>query len=133
MDTPGGSAPAPQLRAPRVALGMSELLFPRAILLPFLRSRPFDCSRPFDWSQIDGRAVWVVRVLGARQLGQAVLTGTEPKFTGLGAVVDAIHGASMVALAVRSLRWRRAALSEAAMAAALSIAGGCAAWRRNRG
>src|SRR4051794_27846608 len=56
-------------------------------------------------------AVTVVRVLGARQVLQGALTAwaPTPAVTGLGAVVDALHGMTCVGLAALSPRWRRVA------------------------
>jgi hypothetical protein len=66
----------------------------------------------------------VARLLGARQLIQAGLsaTGSRPVLR-LGAATDGLHSASMLALAAASPRLRRAALTEAAIAAALAWAG----------
>jgi hypothetical protein len=67
----------------------------------------------------------IVRVLGAREVGQGVLTATraDRRTLGLGAAVDISHLASMVALAIASVRWRRTASSSAAIAAASAAAG----------
>jgi hypothetical protein len=79
------------------------------------------------WSsfRFDRRDTIVVRILGGRQFGQALLTYLAPqaKVAVAGAVVDAIHAASMMVLAIRSTRWRRAALVEAALATVLSALG----------
>ena len=71
----------------------------------------------------------MVRVLGARQVAQAGLTGRNPTRAVLllGAEVDAAHAASMVGLAVCCRRYRRAALGEAAVAGTLAAAGAWAA------
>jgi len=71
----------------------------------------------------------VVRVLGARQLAQALITGTHPTTAVLlfGAEADATHAASMVTLALVSRRWRRAALADAAIATGFAWAGTAAA------
>jgi hypothetical protein len=76
----------------------------------------------------------VVRILGARQLIQALVTRLRPTATvlTLGAWVDGTHAASMVALAWGHPRWRRAALTDAVTAAALAAAGAAAA-KRERG
>ena len=73
----------------------------------------------------------VVRVLGARHLVQAGLTGWSPSSRGLrtGAVVDALHAASMLPLAVASREHRRAALVSATTATLLAVAGMAAATR----
>ena len=66
----------------------------------------------------DRRALLLLRVLGARDLGQAVLAGTAPPpaLRRLGAGVDALHAASMVALAAVSRDHRRPAMISAALA-----------------
>ena len=65
------------------------------------------------------------RVLGARQLLQAAVTGAgaSPAVLALGAVTDLVHAASMLGLALAGRRWRRAALLDAALATALAAAG----------
>jgi hypothetical protein len=67
----------------------------------------------------------VIRVLGSRQVGQALVTYVAPeaRVTVAGAVVDGIHALSMLGLAARSTRWRRPALVEAAAATGLSVLG----------
>ncbi len=67
----------------------------------------------------------MVRVLGARQVLQAVVTGLAPtpSVLWLGAKIDATHAASMVGLAVFNRRYRRAALIDAAIAAAFTLVG----------
>ena len=73
----------------------------------------------------DRRAVAVVRVLGARHLaqGSAGLVGSGPSSSRLGAVVDGLHAASMVGLAVLDREHRRAATTSALMALAFALAG----------
>lgn len=71
------------------------------------------------------RARAVVRVLGARQLAQGLLSGvrsTGPVLA-LGAEVDMAHLVSMVTLGLASRRWRRAALVESVIAAGFAWAG----------
>jgi hypothetical protein len=67
----------------------------------------------------------IVRVLGAREIGQGAGTAIRPDVTTLtlGAAVDIAHLASMVALAVISPRWRRAAIGSAAVAAVSAVTG----------
>jgi hypothetical protein len=68
----------------------------------------------------------VARLLGARQLAQAVVTAAVPSpgvVTG-GAVVDALHGLTGAGLAVVAPGWRRVALTDAAVAAVLAGLGG---------
>ena len=106
----------------RAGLGTAQALFP-GLASRLLVVRPLDrCSRG------------VVRALGIRQLCQAIVTGAEPSAAVLllGAEVDAAHAASMVALALCSRRWRRAALADAMIASLFVLAGAAAARSRDR-
>jgi hypothetical protein len=66
-----------------------------------------------------------VRLLGARHLLQAAVSGRRPArgTLGAGAAVDAAHALSMLAIAFVSPRSRRPALSSAAVAGTLALAG----------
>jgi hypothetical protein len=94
-------------------LGATELLAPRAL------------TRVVLGAPLDGGGLAAVRVLGARHLAQAAAGGADPGRTAtrLGATVDALHAASMLALAAADRRWRRAALTSASVAGALAVAG----------
>jgi len=72
----------------------------------------------------DRRARLLLRLLGARDLGQAALAATAPPpaLLRLGAGVDALHAASMVALAAVSPHYRRPALTSAAIATGWTVA-----------
>lgn len=79
---------------------------------------------------------WIVRVLGGRMAVQAAAVGwvrrsrpaDGPRALRAGAVIDGLHGASMVAAAALFPRYRRSALVSAGMA--LTAAGvGAAASR----
>jgi hypothetical protein len=72
----------------------------------------------------DRRARALLRVLGARDLGQAALAASAPPpvLLRLGAGVDALHAASMVALAAVSHDYRRPAVTSAAIATAWTAA-----------
>ena len=67
----------------------------------------------------------VIRLLGARQLLQAVAAERRPTSSVLaaGAVVDGLHATTMVVLSWRERPWRRAALQEALLAFVLAAAG----------
>lgn len=67
----------------------------------------------------------VARVLGARHLAQALPCAVWPRRGVLqaGVAVDGLHAASMVALAVASPRWRRAALAETCLAVIFTALG----------
>lgn len=91
------------------------------------------CPGAFAHQLIEGQlsdgARNVVRVLGARQVAQALASGRTPTraVLYLGAEVDIAHATSMIVLAVIGRRYRRAALSDAAVAAAFAVAGLAAA------
>jgi hypothetical protein len=77
---------------------------------------------------------WIVRVLGVRSLiqGAAELRWPTPALARTGAVVDATHAASMALVAVRSRRYRRAALVSGAFATVSAAAQAGAAARELR-
>lgn len=97
----------------RAGLGATHLL------VPDLAARVLVSQR------LDERARSVVRVLGARQVVQAVLTGARPSevVLALGAGVDALHAASMVTLGLFDRRRRRVALVDALIASGFASAG----------
>jgi hypothetical protein len=74
---------------------------------------------------LDQWASLAVRLLGARQLSQAVLSGAAPSkaVLALGVEVDTLHALSMAALAAGDRRWRRAAGASALSAAAFALGG----------
>lgn len=71
------------------------------------------------------RARRVARVLGARHLIQAAVSSLAPLpgVLAAGAAVDAVHAASMVALAAADRGSRRAALTDALTESFLAVAG----------
>ncbi|MFI1993007.1 hypothetical protein [Actinoplanes sp. NPDC020271] len=70
-------------------------------------------------------AVAVARVLGVRQIVQAVVTSARPspQVAGLSAMVDAAHASTGVWLAATSPRWRPIATADAAFACGLAVVG----------
>jgi hypothetical protein len=68
---------------------------------------------------IDRPSLVVARMLGARQLAQAVLSGADPSpdVLALGVWVDAAHAATALGLAVADRQRARAGLTDAAVAA----------------
>jgi hypothetical protein len=66
----------------------------------------------------------LVRVLGARHLAQAALTGPEPTtgLLALGAEADLLHAATMLALAATRPRYRTRPLIDAAVCACFALA-----------
>jgi hypothetical protein len=100
----------------RSGYGALQLTSPGLVSGALLRRRP------------DARAQGVARVLGARQLGQALASGAAPSYPVLavGVEVDLLHAASMLALALARRR-RRAAFTDALIAGAFALAGALAA------
>lgn len=70
---------------------------------------------------------WLVRVLGARLVGQGswLVARTSDDVLAWGALVDAVHGSTMIVAAATQRSYRRSALSAAAVAA-VSVAIGMA-------
>ncbi len=79
-------------------------------------------------------ASWLVRLLGARQVGQGVLLLAKPTgaLSVLAAGVDAVHAASMLAAAHIYPPFRRAAWCSGAVAAASALVGGIVGARARR-
>jgi len=104
---------AEALCAVRAAYGLALLAWPRRAL----GSGRLGANDP--------GAVAFARVLGARQLAEAVVLARRPerRVLLLGAAVDAAHGLSMVAWSLLSPRRRRLAAASAASAAALAAWG----------
>jgi len=95
----------------RLGLGAADVLAPQALGRAELGRRPDALSRG------------VLRVLGVRQVVQAGLVLRFPTRDArrLSAVVDLLHAASMVALAVLDRRRRRGALVQAGIATGLGV------------
>jgi hypothetical protein len=96
----------------RAAWGAGCLLAPAAV------------GRVLGLAPGDRRALLLLRTLGARDLGQAVLAATAPPpaLRRLGVAVDALHASSMVALAAVSRDYRRPALTSALIATSWAAA-----------
>ena len=104
----------PSLTAARAGWGAALLLAPGAVLA---------LAPPEQRRSPAARAG--LRVLGVRHLGQAaaVARWPRPRVRRLGAVVDVLHAASGVGLAVLAPRWRRNAAVDAAVTTVLAVAG----------
>ncbi len=78
---------------------------------------------------LDRRGRGVARVLGARQLVQALASGRAPGYPvlALGVEVDLLHAASMLAVALADRRRRRSALTDALLAGSFAFGGALAA------
>jgi hypothetical protein len=72
---------------------------------------------------VPGSGLVVARILGARHVLQAFVTRVQPgrPVFVAGGVTDALHAASDVLLAVVAPRWRRPALTDAALAAGFAV------------
>jgi hypothetical protein len=79
---------------------------------------------------LDRRASTLVRILGLRQLIEAVVAAgiPSPLTLKISGVVDALHAGSMLALAAADDRRRKIALADAALAGSLCAA----AWAQAR-
>ncbi len=65
----------------------------------------------------------IIQVLGARHLVEAVVARRHPSARPWMVVVDVLHACSGLGLAVVSQRWRRAALTDAAVAGGFAVMG----------
>lgn len=95
----------------RAAWGLTLLVMPGPII-GTIAGKPAD-----DISKIVGR------ILGARQLGQALTLGRtrDPFWMGTGAAIDTLHSLSMVALAAVDPGHRRLAGFDAVFAGVLAM------------
>lgn len=86
---------------------------------------PDRLSKTLTGLRLDGRGRTVARALGARHVLQAIAsTRTDVDATKqIGSTVDRMHAASMLLVAAHSTRWRRLALTDAAVASLFSLAG----------
>ena len=97
----------------RAAWGTALLVAPRAVMTDV------------HHVTVDTRSLVVARVLGARQVTQAVLSGVSPspEVLATGVWVDTAHAATAVGLALADRSRARAGLTDAAVAAAWALAG----------
>lgn len=72
----------------------------------------------FHHLEVDTRSVVIARVLGARHLGQSVLSGLAPgpEVLALGVWVDAVHASTAFALAAADRRRARAGITDGLVA-----------------
>lgn len=108
--TPGGIAVL-ALAVLRAAWGAACLLAPGPLVRAAGRTPSDEAARV------------VLRLLGARHVLQALVSAISPgrAFLRLGACVDAVHAVGLVVLAALDRRWSRAALADAAVAAAWGV------------
>ncbi len=95
----------------------------------FLVAAPDRALRVLSGRPSTGGTRAVVRVLGLRQVAQAVVTAAvpEPVVWKVGAAVDVAHGLSAVGLAVAEPGWRRAGITVSLVAGAFAVSGMAAA------
>lgn len=112
-ENPVGPRTAAALEVVRGGYGALQLALP-GLVADRLLAHPLD--QP-------GRAV--ARALGARQLAQALASGTKPTYPVLtvGVGVDALHMVSMLGLALVDRRHRHAALTDALVASSFALGG----------
>nr|WP_205849885.1 hypothetical protein [Nakamurella flava] len=86
---------------------------------------PGPVLRNFHGVRVDRRSLVVARVLGARHLTQAVLSGVDPspEVLAMGVWVDTAHGASAVGLAAVDHSRVRGGLLDAGLALTWALAG----------
>lgn len=75
--------------------------------------------------RVDDKSVDVTRILGARHLSQAVLSGVQPspEILALGVWTDAVHAVTALGLAVTDRSRARAGLIDMAIAAVWAVLG----------
>lgn len=97
----------------RAGWGLALLVAPRPVL------------RRFHGVRVDRTSLVVARVLGARHLTQAVLSGVDPspEVLAMGVWVDGAHAASAVGLAAVDHTRVRAGLLDAGLALTWAVAG----------
>lgn len=113
-----------QLAPPPAPLAVRWMSVARAGYGAALLHDPGPMITALTGAPVSGRERAVARVLGARQVAQAAVCGLAPT-RGLiqaGGAVDAVHAASMLALAGAKPRLRRALLAETAIAVVLALA-----------
>lgn len=84
-----------------------------------LLTAPHLVLRAADGARADRKALVVTRILGARHLTQALLSGLRPspEVLAMGAWVDAVHSLTAAGLAVTDPRRSRAGLTDTGVAA----------------
>lgn len=97
----------------RASWGAALLLAPRQVL------------EQVHHLQVDNKSVLVARILGARHLGQAALSGIgpSPEVLAMGVWVDCAHAATALGLAATDRARARGGLTDAGVAALWAAAG----------
>jgi hypothetical protein len=102
----------------RLGYGIALLVWPNLV------------GRPFSGGPLDRPSRAFARVLGARQILEALVLRRHRRRNWVlgGAAVDGLHAVTMLGLAARDRRHRRLALANAAVAAAFTAEGALSAW-----
>jgi CHASE2 domain-containing sensor protein len=92
--------------------------------------RPDLVCRPFSGGPVDRPSRVFARVLGARQVVEALVLRRHRRRNWVlgGAAVDGMHALTMLGVAARDRRHRRLALANAAVAAGFAAEGALSAW-----
>lgn len=104
---------------------MNRRWLPRGFYGLAVTMGPASLLRLVGISDASPKATAIVRILGLRDVAQALVCAPAPtrSVVLLGAGVDGVHAASMVALAVSSPRWRRAALFSGTLSLTFALLG----------
>jgi hypothetical protein len=96
----------------------------QGLLGAFLLVRPHPISRKIAGGQSTA-PTWLVRLLGARLLGQGcwLLVRDSDASLAVGCIIEALHASTMVTAAIVAPRYRRSALTATALATTLVVAG----------
>jgi hypothetical protein len=91
-----------------------------------LLAAPAEVLGHIHGARVDRRAVVVTRILGARHLVQALLSGVDPgpEVLAAGVWVDTVHSATALGLAVIDRRRARGGVTDALVAASWAALGG---------
>ena len=123
--TTGGPAGRTAAAAGRTAAAGRVAMVARAAWGLGCAAAPRAVGRVLGLDPGDRTAHRFLRLLGARDLAQAVLPATAPPpaLLRLGTAVDAVHATSMYALAALRHDYRRAGLTAAAIATTWTVTG----------
>lgn len=94
----------------RLAYGLALLVAPDRL------------SNALTGRRLDGRSRAIARILGVRHLNSAIVVSRTDGTRQMGGVVDRMHAASMLCIAVFDYRRRRLALIDTAVASLFSLA-----------
>lgn len=104
---------------------MNQRWLPRGLYGLAVTMGPASVLRLVGIDDASPKPTAIVRTLGLRDVAQALIYAPAPTrpLVLLGAGIDGLHAASMVALAVASPRWRRAALFSGTLSLTFALLG----------